>query len=201
MTQSSSSTPDLSVISRRGVLGLGLGLGASAVVGVLPASAAETVLNYTWKQQNTQSWCSAASSRIALSAVLSQPPTQATLASQLGLVGGSGLQDPTLIAKVLNSHIGAAGGSYVFRIAPAGELKTRLRTRVKESIGRGYPVVINMNQVGSSTYSAGHYIAIVGYRAGEYLISDPDSEARRRAWFSDDSIVAWNKLNRFTAFV
>ena len=102
---------------------------------------------------------------------------------------------------MLNSHLDSGTGHrYVFRIAPGGELKARLRMRVHESIDRGYPVVINMNQVAGDTYSAGHYIAIVGYRANGYRIADPDEPTRNGVWFTEDQIVAWNKLNRFTAF-
>ncbi len=198
-----SSTPDLGVISRRGALTLGLGLGATALTGVLPAAAAPTVLSYEYKRQNTQSWCSAASSRIALSAVIGRGalPTQARLAGQLGLVNGAGLQDPTRIASVLNSYLEIIGGHrYVFRLAPAGELKARLRMRVVESVNRGYPVVINMNSVNGESYSSGHYIAIVGYRANGYKIADPDEPTRNGVWYTEDQIVAWNRYNRFTAF-
>lgn len=189
-------------ISRRAALTLGLGVGAAAVVGVSPAAAA-TTLSYVYRRQNTQSWCSAASSRIALSAVIGRGalPTQRRLADQLGLVGGAGLQEPTLIARVLNSYLDAGTGhGYVFRIAPSGELKQRLRMRVHESVDRGYPVVINMNSVAGDNYPAGHYIAIVGYRSGAYKIADPDEPTRNGVWFTENQIVAWNKLNRFTAF-
>lgn len=193
---------DRGVITRRAALVLGLGVGAGAVLGTRPA-AATTVLDYEYKRQNTQSWCSAASSRIALSAVIGRRalPTQARLANQLGLVNGAGLQDPTLIATVLNRYTDVVNGHrYVFRIAPSGELKSRLRMRVHESVDRGYPVVINMNSVAGDTYSAGHYIAIVGYRANGYKIADPDEPTRNGVWYTEDQIVAWNKLNRFTAF-
>ncbi len=68
------------------------------------------------------------------------------------------------------------------------------------SIDAGYPVVINMDRVDGDSFSAGHYIAIVGYGAGTYKIADPYRSSRNGVWRNDDDIVAWNKLNRFTAY-
>ncbi len=186
-------------LARRGVLALGL----TAGVGVLGArsAAAATSVGYSYQRQQTQSWCSAASSRIALTAK-GRTPTQASLASSLGLSGGSGLQDPYAIARVLNARLGIADNArrYRFRQPAAGTLKATLHTHVRTSIDAGYPVVINMNQVNGDVYSAGHYIAIVGYRAGDYKIADPDEPARNGVWRTEDNIVAWNKLNRYSSF-
>lgn len=195
-----SSTP----LSRRQALGLGVGLGAGGLAAVLPATSAhagvQRTVPYEYVRQATQSWCSAASSFIALSS--RRNPTQAGLARRLGLEGGSGLQDPLRIAAVLNERLGLTGAAhrYVFRQPPAGTLKERLRMRVVASINAGYAVVINMDRVAGDTYSAGHYVAIVGYRDGQYKIADPDEPTRNGVWFSADKVVAWNKLNRFTAF-
>jgi hypothetical protein len=191
-------------LSRRQALGLGVGLGAGTLVGVLPATTAQAgvqrTVAYEYVRQQTQSWCSAASSFIALSS--RRNPTQAGLARDLGLSGGSGLQDPLRIAAVLNQRLGLTGAAhrYVFRQPPAGTLKERLRMRVVASIDAGHAVVINMDRVAGDTYSAGHYVAIVGYRDGAYKIADPDEPARNGVWFRADDVVAWNKLNRFTAF-
>ena len=195
---------DTTPLSRRQALGLGVGLGAGALTAALPATSAEAgvqrTVPYEYVRQQTQSWCSAASSFIALSS--RRNPTQAGLARRLGLEGGSGLQDPLRIAAVLNDRLGLTGAAhrYVFRQPPAGTLKERLRMRVVTSINAGYAVVINMDRVAGDTYSAGHYVAIVGYRDGQYKIADPDEPARNGVWFSADQVVAWNKLNRFTAF-
>ncbi|GAA1848738.1 C39 family peptidase [Microlunatus capsulatus] len=191
-------------LSRRQALGLGVGLGAGTLVGVLPATTAQAgaqrTVAYEYVRQQTQSWCSAASSFIALSS--RRNPTQAGLARDLGLSGGSGLQDPLRIAAVLNQRLGLTGAAhrYVFRQPPAGTLKERLRMRVVASIDAGHAVVINMDRVAGDTYSAGHYVAIVGYRDGAYKIADPDEPTRKGVWFGADDVVAWNKLNRFTAF-
>ncbi|GAB2678684.1 C39 family peptidase [Thalassiella azotivora] len=186
-------------LSRRGVLALGLGVGLTAATATA-ASAAETVA-YQYRQQATQSWCSAASSRIALTA-RGLYPSQASLADSLGLVNGQGLQDPYAIARVLNDRLGIAGRTqrYYFRQPPVGTLKERLRSRVKASINAGYPVVINMDRVNNDYFSAGHYIAIVGYRPDQYKIADPYTPVRDGVWRNEDNIVAWNKMNRFTAY-
>ena len=79
---------------------------AGALTAALPATSAEAgvqrTVPYEYVRQQTQSWCSAASSFIALSS--RRNPTQAGLARRLGLEGGSGLQDPLRIAAVLNAR-------------------------------------------------------------------------------------------------
>ena len=187
-----------SSLPRRGFLSLGL---ATGVTMALATKADAASVGYSYQLQATQSWCSAASSRIALTA-RDRFPTQASLANSLGLEGGSGLQDPYAIARVLNNRLGIADRTqrYYFRQPAAGTLKTALRSRVVRSIDAGYPVVINMDRVDSDFFSAGHYIAIVGYGAGTYKIADPDRSSRNGVWRNDDDIVAWNKLNRFTAY-
>ena len=187
-----------SALARRGFLTLGLTTGLTLA---LADRASAATVGYSYQVQATQSWCSAASSRIALTA-RDRFPTQASLANSLGLEGGSGLQDPLAIARVLNNRLGIADRTqrYYFRQPDAGTLKERLRARVVRSIDAGYPVVINMNQVDSDWFSAGHYIAIVGYGAGTYKIADPFTSSRNGVWRNEDNIVAWNKLNRFTAY-
>jgi Peptidase_C39 like family len=187
-----------STLPRRGFLSLGL---ATGVTLALATEADAASVGYSYQLQTTQSWCSAASSRIALTA-RDRFPTQASLANSLGLEGGSGLQDPYAIARVLNNRLGIADRTqrYYFRQPAAGTLKASLRARVVRSIDAGYPVVINMDRVDSDFFSAGHYIAIVGYGAGTYKIADPYRSSRNGVWRNDDDIVAWNKLNRFTAY-
>ena len=189
----------LAALPRRGVLALGLGLGMTALTAA--QAHAITVRYYEYKEQNEQSWCSAASSRIALTA-RGHYPTQRALADDLGLVGGNGLQDPYAIARVLNDRLGLAGQAqrYYFRMPAAGTLKAQLRARVERSIDAGYPVVINMDRVNDDYFAPGHYIAIVGYDASRYKIADPFTSSRNGVWRGEDNIVAWNKLNRFTAF-
>lgn len=188
-----------SALPRRGFLALGL---SSGITLALASEAEAATVGYQYQVQQTQSWCSAASSRIAISARDSTPPTQTSLASSLGLVNGQGLQDPLLIAQVLNNRLGRAGFTqrYYFRQPAAGTLKVQLRSRVTQSINAGYPVVINMNQVDSTWFSSGHYIAIVGYDATRYKIADPVTSSRNGVWRNENDIVLWNKLNRFTSF-
>ena len=57
-----------------------------------------------------------------------------------------------------------------------------------------------MDRVNNDYFSAGHYIAIVGYDATRYKIADPYTSVRNGVWRNEDNIVLWNKLNRFTAY-
>lgn len=198
-------------LTRRSLLIAGAGAGIGLTLGVTEAQAAAVTYRY---QRQSEYWhCSAASARIALSAPIlrrdssenRQIPTQESLARGLklhphdGPNDSRGLKDPTLIATVLNNRLGIAGRArrYRFRISPSGTLYTDLQAKVRASINAGYPVVINMNQVDRDTYD-GHYIAIVGYSAQQYKIADPDEPARNGVWRSKQSIVDWNKYNRFT---
>lgn len=187
-------------LTRRGLLTAGVGAGATLLLPATEASAA--TLSYSYQTQSTGSWCSAASTRIALSA-RGVKPTQGSLAKSLGLVNGHGLQDATLIAKVLNARLSRTSSThrYHFRMPAAGTLKEQLYKRVKQSIDAGYPVVINMNQVAGDHFSAGHYVAIVGYTSTKYQIADPYRSGRNGTWYPHADVVYWNKLNRFTAFV
>lgn len=130
-------------------------------------------------------------------------PTQASLAKSLGLVNGHGLQDATLIARVLNARLSRTGSThrYHFRQPATGTLKEQLYRRVRQSVDAGYPVVINMNQVAGDHFSAGHYVAIVGYTSTKYKIADPYRSSRSGVWYPHADVVYWNKLNRFTSFV
>ncbi|WP_114558315.1 C39 family peptidase [Desertihabitans aurantiacus] len=211
-------TPTPPQLSRRHAFGvtaaLGLGAGLSALPQLTEIAAAmppipepgipdRKVLRYTYQRQATQNWCAAASGRIALSAK-GKTPTQNSLRKQMGIgpEGSHGLQEPREIAWTLNARLGLGGKSFRYRlyIPAAGTLKERLRYRTRISIHNGYPVVINMNSVAGEPYSAGHYIAIVGYDKTRYKIADPDAPSRNGVWYHQNDIVDWNKRNRFTAF-
>ncbi|WP_157677145.1 C39 family peptidase [Auraticoccus monumenti] len=201
-------------MTRRSLLVAGAGAGIGLTVGATDASAAG--VTYRYQKQPNGYYCSAASTRIALSAPLlrrdssenSRIPTQDSLAKGLNLhpydgpgTSNMGLKVPTLIATVLNNRLGLNGKArrYRFRISPSGTLYTDLQAKVRASIDAGYPVVINMSRVNGDTYD-GHYIAIVGYDAQRYKIADPDEPARNGVWRSKQDITDWNKLNRFTYF-
>lgn len=189
-----------STLTRRGLLAGGLGTGATLFLPAAAASAA--TVPYSFQVQETGSWCSAASTRIALTA-RDVTPSQTTLANDLGLSAGRGLQDPTYIAAVLNAHLLRTDSEhkYYFRMPERGTLAETLYTHTTQSIDAGYPVVINMNQVAGDVFDAGHYVAIVGYTTSKYQLADPFTSARDGVWYPHADVVAWNKLNRYTAFV
>lgn len=201
--------PDL---TRRSLLIGGAAAGIGLTLGVAEAEAVTRGVTYRYQRQPNSWYCSAASTRIALSTTMlrrNDPiPTQNSLAKSLNLHpydGPSrvnmGLKDPTLIAKVLNRRLGYVGLSYryLFRISPSGTLYRDLQAKVRTSIDAGHPVVINMSRVDSNRYD-GHYIAIVGYSNTQYKIADPANPNRAGVWRGKQQIVDWNKLNRFTYF-
>jgi hypothetical protein len=201
------------LVSRRSLLVGGAGAGVAVTVAAPAAQAAGVA--YAYQVQSRYNYCSAASSRIALSAPILRRdssenrtiPSQDSLARGLNLdpydgdASTTGLKDPTLIATVLNNRLGIAGNArrYRLRISPSGTLYTDLQAKVRESVSAGYPVVINMNRV-DGDYFDGHYIAIVGYGADRYQIADPYRSSRNGVWRIKQDIVDWNKLNRFTYY-
>ncbi|WP_152365751.1 C39 family peptidase [Microlunatus speluncae] len=201
-------------LTRRSLLIAGAGAGIGLTLGTTQASAAG--VKYRYQKQPNGYYCSAASTRIAISAPIlrrdssenRQIPSQNSLAKGLNLhpydgpgLENMGLKVPTLIATVLNNRLNLNGKAkrFRFRISPSGTLYADLQAKVRASIDAGYPVVINMNQVDDDHFD-GHYIAIVGYGAERYQIADPYDPDRNGVWRSKQKIVDWNKLNRFTYF-
>ncbi len=157
----------------------------------------------TYQVQKQLNWCSAAASRIALTAQ-GRTPTQKGLAADLGLASdpnGHGLLSGERIATVLNARLGYTGRAWSYR------LETNigyLDAEVKSSMSNGHPVVYNVTKVAGKTFSAGHYITITGRKnvggIWEYRISDPYEPNRAAKWYKRADVISWNKGGRFTYY-
>ena len=186
--------------SRRGLVAAAAGFMLAAFAPISAAQAA--TIATTYQQQQTQSWCSAAASRIALSAA-GILPSQAALASDLGLSGGSGLQDPYAIARVLNKRLGISQAPFRYKLSQ--DMAT-FDDAINYGVSVNKPVVYNVVQVAGQSYAAsGHYITITGRRvvgtnSVEYRISDPDSPARTGNWYKRSDVKSWNKFGRYTSY-
>lgn len=157
----------------------------------------------TYQEQKQLNWCSAAASRIALTAK-GRTPTQAGLAADLGLSSdknGHGLLDAENIRKVLNARLGIGGNTYRYALE---QNMDAFDAAVKSSMSHGYPVVYNVTEVAGKTFSAGHYITITGRRPVgdivEYRISDPYELNRAAKWYKRSVVKSWNKYGRYTAY-
>lgn len=195
----------MSDISRRGFLITSAGVGLAALLPVPVAQAAGTgTIAITYQRQKEQNWCSAASSRIALSAT-GRTPTQKSLAKGLGLgpVGGHGLLDPYAIARVLNNRLGLKDATYKYHLR---QDMGAFDDAIQLAMTLNKPVVYNVIKVGNQSYSAsGHYICITGRRktgpkSVQYRIADPDSPARTGNWYDRSAVKSWNKYGRYTSF-
>lgn len=132
-------------------------------------------LSYVFQVQQTGYWCGPAATRVALSARITRPPSQLTLAAALGTTV-NGTDSSADVVRVLNAYLGA--GQYEVR---AGTVPvTTLIGDIVAGIDAGFAVVANV--AGSITpiggkpksYPGGHYVAVVGHRASgtEVMVAD-----------------------------
>ena len=141
------------------------------------------VLDVDFQQQDWGHWCGPASTRIALSARMDNPPTQGELADQLGTHGG-GTDHIGLITSALNDRLGT--GYYENKMIPGAtatdEERDLLWKDIVTDIDNNYPIVANI-VAPPSNHPPGypddetiyHYVSIIGYDKGDQaaLIADP----------------------------
>ncbi len=141
------------------------------------------VLDVDFQQQDWGHWCGPASTRIALSARMDNPPTQGELADQLGTHGG-GTDHIGLITSALNDRLGT--GYYENKLIPGAtatdEERDLLWKDIVTDIDNNYPIVANI-VAPPSNHPPGypddetiyHYVSIIGYDKGDQaaLIADP----------------------------
>ena len=191
--------------------------GAPSEVAAVPAPDSggfypvEKVLSYSYRQQETYFWCSAAAAQIALS-MRGTTVSQEQLRRQLNLAPRNGvrppsdpfygetlgLQDPAHLVKTLNSY--DPEKPYELRMPSNSEVRVALRNDVRYNVNHRLGVLINVTKTGDLEVD-GHYMTIVGYRSGgaRYLIADPFDSARKRVWMSADEVLSVLKLNRYIA--
>lgn len=141
------------------------------------------ILDVDFQQQEWGHWCGPASTRIALSARMDNPPTQGELADQLGTHGG-GTDHIGLITSVLNNQLGT--GYYENKMIPGmtatDEERELLWKDIVTDIDNNYPIVANI-VAPPSNHPPGypddetiyHYVSIIGYDKSDQaaLIADP----------------------------
>lgn len=141
------------------------------------------ILEVDFKQQEWGHWCGPASTRIALSARMDNPPSQQALADQLGTHGG-GTDHIGLITSVLNDQLGT--GYYENKLIPGAtatdEERDLLWKDIVTDIDNNYPIVANI-VAPPSNHPDGypddetiyHYVSIIGYDKSDQaaLVADP----------------------------
>jgi hypothetical protein len=141
------------------------------------------VLNVHYEAQVNGYWCGPFATRIALSARMPNPPSPASLASQLGTTI-EGTSDIGRVTDGLNANLG--GGPYETKLMPndppTADQKNRFWDDIVFSIDQNYPVVANI-VAPPNNHPPGypnnetifHYFTIVGYNPDtrEAYIADP----------------------------
>ena len=141
------------------------------------------ILDINFQQQEWGHWCGPASTRMALSARMDNPPTQGELADQLGTHGG-GTDHIGLITSALNDRLGT--GYYENKMIPGAnatdEERDLLWKDIVTDIDNNYPIVANI-VAPPSNHPPGypddetiyHYVSIIGYDKSDQaaLIADP----------------------------
>lgn len=163
------------------------------------------VLDIDFKQQEWGHWCGPASTRMALSARMDNPPTQQELADQLGTNGEVGTAHIGLVTQALNDRLGT--GYYENKVIPGvvatDEERELLWKDIVTDIDNNYPIVANI-VAPPSNHPPGypdnetiyHYVTIIGYDKSDQaaLIADPakfndNPEFQSQYWLSADKLA------------
>lgn len=169
-------------------------------------TATQKVLTYSYQAQQTGYWCGPASTRIALSVRMASPPSQATLASQLGTTT-AGTNHVGLVTNVLNSDLKTTyyETKWMPNDPPTAAQRDLLWRDITYDIDRNYALVANIVAPPSNhppcypNTTIYHYVAVVGYKvdsAGNRfaLIADP-------ANFCGDSKPYWLTFNQLATLI
>lgn len=155
-------------------------------------------LPYTFRVQETGFWCGPAAVQVALSCnrkVVSQLQLAAALGTTVNGTGSS-----ADVVRVMSAFLGA--GSYAARFIAgpkvSDEQVATLRSDLVAGIDAGYALVANvrgtiLNLNGASyAYNGGHYVAVVGYRAGgdEALVADV-AVRNGEYWVGTRALAVW----------
>jgi hypothetical protein len=157
---------------------------ATAAVGAPTAQQgvlAQRVLTIDFQYQQTSYWCGPAATRIALSARMA-PPSQATLASQLGTTT-NGTDWIGQVTRVLNNnlHTGWYETKEMPTDPPTQAQRDLLWRDIVLDIDNNYPIVANIvapannHPPGYPNYTVWHYFTVIGYNSTNMtvLIADP----------------------------
>ena len=152
-----------------------------------------------WEVQETGFWCGPAATRMALSALMASPPSQATLARELGTTT-AGTDWIGQITTVLNARIAPDRYKTIEmpNDPPTAEQKRRLWADIVESIDRNHPVVTNIvappwnHPPGYPDRWVYHYFTVAGYDATSnqvYILDSANFSGRGKYWLSFNQLA------------
>lgn len=166
----------------------------------------QRVLRYSYQVQQTGYWCGPASTRIALSVRMASPPSQATLAAQLGTTT-AGTNHIGLVTGVLNATLRTTyyESKWMPNDPPTAAQRDLLWRDIVYDIDRSYALVANIVAPASNhppcypNYTIYHYVTVVGYKvdsAGNRwaLVADP-------ANFCGDSKPYWLTFDQLATLI
>src|SRR4051812_44883271 len=135
-----------------------------------------------WEAEQQSAWSGPAATRIALSALLPDAPTQDQLAADLGTTA-AGINDVGLVRDVLNRHLSSVWYERKDLTDPPSQAqRDLLKQDVVRDIDHGYPIVANVvsgfRPPGYPMGTIRHYVVIIGYaeNGARVLIADPGGD-------------------------
>ncbi|HEY0474550.1 MAG TPA: C39 family peptidase [Kribbella sp.] len=174
---------------------------AAAAAKKVPAGKYSTqglrTLSIQFQYQQTGYWCAPAATRIALSARIS-PPSQATLAAQLGTTT-NGTDWIGQVTGVLNRNLGT--GWYETKEMPTDPPTQAQRDLLWRDIildiDNNYPIVANIvapannHPPGYPNYTIWHYFTVIGYDTSDstVLIADPAGFGPATYWLTFNQLA------------
>ncbi len=172
--------------------------GAATIDGAGVSTPAWRVLPVDYQVQETGYWCGPAATRHALSARIA-PPSQSTLASQLGTTT-NGTDWIGQITGVLNNRLGATRYKTVEmpNDPPSATQKDRLWQDLVRGIDNGYPMVANIvapptnHPPGYPNSTIYHYFAVTGYNPETrqvYIADSANFGGNQQYWLSFDQLA------------
>lgn len=187
---------------------------ASTAATAETAAAARVVLNLSWQGQQRYYWCGPASTRMALSTRMANPPSQDALAAALGTTV-NGTDHVGLVRTALNRYLGTTWyETKLMNDPPSKAQRDLLKRDILLNLGKGYPLVANVvsgwrppGYPGGTIY---HYVTVVGYDQGgdRVLIADPAGTCAggstwcsvpRTYWISTADLGTWIGGKGYTA--
>ncbi|MFD8494625.1 C39 family peptidase [Amycolatopsis sp. NPDC059657] len=142
---------------------------------------ASAVLNIQYQVQETGYWCGPAATRIALSAKTSNPPSQGTLASQLGTTT-NGTDWIGQVTGVLNRDLGTSyyETKEMPNDPPTQAQRDLLWRDITLDINNGWALVANIvapannHPPGYPNYTIYHYFTVIGYDSSDMTVKIAD---------------------------
>lgn len=173
-----------------------------------PAAPSWKVLDIDYQVQSTGYWCGPAATRIALSARMN-PPTQATLASQLGTTV-NGTDWIGQVTATLNGYVGQRYATTEMPNDPPTQAqRDKLWGDIVLSIDNNYPVVANIvapannHPPGYPNYTIYHYFAVIGYNPDTsqvYIADSANFEGNQLYWLSFNQLATLIPPKGYSAY-